>query len=374
MKKIMFFIPYLVGGGAQRVVVNLLKGINKEKFKLLIVVVDKNGYFSKAIPKDVEVVELNSKRALTSIGCLRKTIKKYEPDVFLSNLDYANIVSTVACIFLKNKPKLILTEHLNYSRSIQNKNTFKKLIFSKLLKFSYKRADRIVTVSKGITNDLITYLNLESYRDKFITIYNPIVDDELLTKKNEEINDVWLNDEGLFNIIGVGRLSEQKDFKTLLKAFLIIKKQFNFVRLLLLGEGELREELENTIKELGIKESVRLVGFVDNPYAFMRKADVFVLSSKYEGFGNVIVEAMACATPVVSTNCPSGPSEIIKDDACGLLCEVENEQDLAEKIIKLLKNKEKRGILSENGLKRSGDFTIEKVAQIYEELFLYLYH
>lgn len=365
MRKVVFFIPYLVGGGAERVVVNLLNGLDKSLFEIKLVVIDKHGPFLNAIPQEVEVLELSAQRVITSIIPLAKTIKNYEPDIVISHLDYANVISVLACKLSKSRTKLFVTEHLHYSAG-KSSDKLRSGLLKKLMSLTYKYSDCIVTVSKGITDDLIEILNYSKYSDRFRTIYNPIVfDAERINTKETH----WFK-ENEFKVLGAGRLTAQKDFPTLIKAFAIVKEEFPNVRLVIIGEGEERENLENLIQELNLSEYVSLPGFVDNPHYNMKVADLFVLSSKWEGFGNVIVEAMAEKTAVISTDCPSGPNEIIDNNVNGVLCKPGDAKSLAKEILLLAKDSELRNKIALKGYERSHDFKVQKIAKEYESLIL----
>lgn len=201
-------------------------------------------------------------------------------------------------------------------------------------KYVYPYADEIVAVSDGVGEDLLKMTNASP--EQITTIYNPSVTEDLLEKRTEPVDHPWFDeDEEIPVILGVGELSEQKDFETLIRAFdRVVDNQQ--ARLVILGEGPRREKLETLIAELGLGDVVSMPGFVDNPYAYMAKTDVFVLSSRWEGCPNVLVEAMACGAPVVSTDCPSGPEEILKDGKHGLLLSVGDEEQMARCVINVL--------------------------------------
>ena len=202
--------------------------------------------------------------------------------------------------------------------------------------------------------------------EKIKVIYNPVVNKSLINKSIEEIHHPWLNNKDLPVILGIGRLTKQKNFEHLIKSFkevLKVKK----ARLIILGEGEERSNLEKLIINNNLIDLVDLPGFVDNPYAFMKKADVFVLSSSWEGFGNVIVESMSVGTPVVCTDCKSGPNEILNNGEYGFLVKVNDIEDMSNKILKILINNpfEKKSIIN-----RSNDFEANKITTKYLETIL----
>jgi glycosyltransferase involved in cell wall biosynthesis len=200
-------------------------------------------------------------------------------------------------------------------------------------------------------------------------IYNFVDFRQIEKKAKKEINYPFFANKDYHVIIAVGRLTEQKRFDRLLNAFALLKKEIKNVRLIVLGKGELFEKLNNLANELNIKDYVEFAGFQKNPWAWVSKAKIFVLSSDYEGFGNVIVEAMACGTPVISTNCLSGPNEIITHGKNGLLVPPADEKALAEAMRSLLENNKLRIMLAEEGKRRARDFRLEKILPQYERLF-----
>ena len=187
-------------------------------------------------------------------------------------------------------------------------------------------ADKIIAVSEGVLEDLSS-ISLRAAR-KGRVICNPVVDSEISQGAEEPISHPWIEEKNVPVVLGVGRLAPQKNFDLLLRAFARMKKERD-ARLIILGDGSQRGQLESRIEALGIGNHVDLLGFVANPYPFMSGASLFTLSSDYEGFGTVLVEALACGSPVVSTGCPSGPREVLEDGKWGRLVPVGDEEALA---------------------------------------------
>ncbi|NLO89188.1 MAG: glycosyltransferase, partial [Clostridia bacterium] len=185
----------------------------------------------------------------------------------------------------------------------------------------------VVAVSQGVADDLVKTTGL--MRELIKVIYNPIVTPELLEKAKESIGHPWFKPGQPPVILSAGRLTAAKDFPTLIHAFARVRAE-RLARLMILGEGEERPNLESLVRELGLESDVSMPEFVENPYAYMARAAVFVLSSAWEGFGNVLVEAMAVGTPVVSTDCPSGPAEILEGGKWGKLVPVGDVEKLAK--------------------------------------------
>jgi glycosyltransferase involved in cell wall biosynthesis len=217
---------------------------------------------------------------------------------------------------------------------------------------TYPKADAIVAVSTGVAEDFYqeTQLPLQAIK----VIYNPVVTPELLQKKQEALNHPWFKKNQPPVLLAVGRLCEQKDFTTLINAFAIIRKKSE-CRLIILGEGEQRKQLETLVDHLQLNDDIQMPGFVKNPYAYMVQADIFVLSSAWEGLVTVLIEALACGTPVVSTDCPSGSSEILEAGKYGRLVPVGDTQALAEAVITTMEENVDPNRL----IARANDFTQE---------------
>ncbi len=230
------------------------------------------------------------------------------------------------------------------------------------IRIFYPWADEIVTVSNGVADDFASITGLR--RERIQVIYNPVVTPEILEKAEEPLNHPWFTPGEPPVILSVGRLAKQKDYPTLIRAFALVHRECP-ARLMILGEGEERPKLEALIQELGLDDDVSLPGFVDNPYAYMSRAAVFVLSSAWEGFGNVLVEAMAVGTPVVATDCPSGPAEILGGGKWGKLVPVGDIEKIAKAIIETLEDLNRPDVT-----KRAQDFGIEKLVQNYLRVLL----
>lgn len=358
--KVLVFVPYLTPGGAERVVINLLKGIATDKFDVFLVIVSKKkAVFVDQIPLKVRLIDMGKKHAKSSIFAFSRILRAENPDIILSHMDYGNIITWIALKLSKVQAELVITEHNTLSK------TKRSGLFKILMRKVYPRVTQVVAVSTGVAKDLISELRLDS--NKVQTIYNPIVDKDL-KKCSEQGAYAGLSEGTKPYILAAGRLTEQKDYPTLLKAFRIVRERIN-IRLLILGEGHLKEELENLAKRLEVQSDVRFLGFQKNPYVYMRHADLLVLSSAWEGFGNVLVEAMACECPVVSTDCMSGPREILKDGECGLLVPVGDQKALAEAMLRVLTDRKLSKKLKTLGYERAKDFEIEKIAEKYENLF-----
>jgi glycosyltransferase involved in cell wall biosynthesis len=229
----------------------------------------------------------------------------------------------------------------------------------------YTNADRLVALSKGVADDLTSVAS--ATRGRVEVIHNAGVDADLRDKSNEDISADDLPGRPL--LVACGRLKALKGFDYLLDALVMVRKVIP-ANLCIVGEGEERSALEAKIRRLGLQSCVRLMGFQANPFKYMAAADVFVLSSLYEGFGNVIVEAMACGAPVVATDCPHGPREIIEDGRTGILAPPANAAALATAILRVLNDWHLKEQLAAAGKLRAADFEAQTIADAYGQLFL----
>ena len=361
MKKVTLYIPSMSGGGAERVMLALANGLAEKDIQVDLLLNRVDGPYLKDASTKVNIVNLNTSRVLSSIVPLSKYLRREKPDAILSAMNYVNIITVMAQIISGSNTKVVLSEHGNLTESKKNLSHIKGLAITSLMKWAYRKPHAIIAVSDGVADALSNELKIS--RNKITTIYNPIFSEDIVKRSKELISHPWVGKNALPLVIGVGRLTPQKDFSTLIHAFkqVLAKKQCN---LIILGEGELRPELENLIKTLGLQDNVQLPGFVDNPYAWMSESDLFVLSSVHEGFGNVIVEAMACGTPVVSTDCPSGPNEILEDGKWGDLVPPGNAKLLSQSIIKSLSTPNQKDIKS-----RAAFFSIDRAVNQYLKIF-----
>lgn len=362
--KISIFIPSMEGGGAERVVLNIANALSQhENSSVSLILSQAKGIYLDKISSNVRIIDLQSKRTMNSLYGLVKHLKQHNPDVLISAINHANIIAVIAKLFVKKDIKLILTQHTMLSHSVRSTNKLLTVTLFNLVKLTYPLASKIITVSKSIENDVINNVNVRE--DQIQTIYNPIMEDRILEQSLEKVHHDWFKSGSPPVILSVGRLNEVKDYPTLFKAFKILREKMD-VRLLVLGEGALRENLTNLSHDLELKNDIQILGFVENPYKYMSRARVLAMSSLYEGFGNVLVEALACGTDIVSTNCPGGVSEILDNGRYGVLVPVGDVESLAKALFEVLN---KNQIISKSDkLKRALDFSIEKIVGDYTEL------
>lgn len=360
-KKIAFFIPTLAGGGAERIWLILSNGLADLGYDVDLVLSQAQGPYLDRVSTKVRIVDLKASRTILSLLSLAKYLRSEQPTALFSALNHANLIALIAKKISKSPTKIFASVHCFLSLDVQNCARKRERLIPALIRYIYPWASGIIAVSQGVADELINVTQLP--QDLVNVIYNPVVSEDLLEKSKDSVEHPWLVDKEIPVVLGVGRLIQQKDFSSLIKAFQALQKN-QPSRLIILGEGEERQNLESLIKQLGLEDKVDLPGFVTNPYAYMAKADVFVLSSAWEGLPTVLIEALATGTPVVSTNCKSGPDEILEDGRIGNLTPVGNIHELAKSIHRMLKDPTEPELL----LRRSWDFSQESILNKYLQL------
>ena len=363
-KRITFFLDALHGGGAEKAVVNLLRGLaQRDEFDLDLVLATKEGPYLDLVPKQVRIVDLNTGRAVTATFPLISYLRENRPWAVIGNMGHVNVVASMATKMSGIETKLLLVEQNTLSA---NPTKFKRAkLVVQLMKWLYPSADAVAGVSAGVARDLEQCLGLEIESVKVLN--NPVVNEDLLTKSQADLGHPWFAPNTPPVFLAVGRLNPQKDFPNLLHAFAQVRKQQE-ARLIILGEGEERQTLETIIADLGINDDVLLPGFVKNPYGYMKQANCFVLSSKEEGLPTVLIEAMACGCPVVATDCPSGPDEILDGGEYGRLVPIQNSHALAAAMLETLKNPPNQEFLIQRANKYSTENAVTEYLSLLDQL------
>lgn len=352
-KKVAIVIPSLRGGGAERVMVNVISNLDQDKFDPILIVIKKEGPYIDLLPKKLKVIDLNSDRVRHAIVRLINALNDFKPDVILSTAGHLNLAILSIRPLLKNKPKIIVREANTPSKNISNKEKLQLVLY----KYLYSKADLIIAQCNDMKYDIIDSFKIE--KSKIKTIYNPLD----MKKIKESSNGESPYNSKNINFLSVGRLAPQKGFDILIKSFEIVINKIPSAHLTILGEGSLKQELQDQAEKLGIKENISFIGFRDNPYPYYYFSDMYILSSRWEGFPNTLLEAMACGTKVVATNCKSGPREILGDNEYGTLVEEGDYRSLANGIIKSISEKNKTG-------DRANFFHIDNIIKEYEKVLL----
>jgi glycosyltransferase involved in cell wall biosynthesis len=332
-KTIAIFLPSLRGGGAERVMLNLALGLTERGYPVDLVLAAAQGTFLEQLPARVRVVDLAAGKVLPSLGPLTRYLRAERPKVLVSSMSHANVVALWAARLSGRATPVIVTVHNTMSQASRQQTRLRRYFWRQLLRTFYPWAARVVTVSRAAADDLAQSSGLP--RDRMEVVYNPVITPGFMELAQKTPDHPWFAPGQPPVILGVGRLTRQKDFPTLVRAFAEVRRSHP-ARLMILGEGEARPQLEALIRELGVTGDVALPGFREDATAYMRSAAVFVLSSAWEGLPTVLVEALAAGARVVSTDCPSGPREILQDGRLGALVPVGNPTALANAMIDAL--------------------------------------
>lgn len=321
--RISLFWTELGGGGVERVMLTLAEIFLERGIETDIVLLRAEGDLAGEIPSGARVFDLEAKSLLASLPKLVQYLRNHRPTILLSAQATVNCVAILARALSGARTQIVISIHSTLSLWAKD---WRQRMAVQLMRLTYPYSDRTIAVSEGVARDLSRLIGLR--RKEIEVAYNPVIGADLIVRKMKPVNHPWFLNENIPVILGVGRLLEQKDFPTLIQAFAKLRKSRSS-RLVILGEGERRPFLEDCVERLGLSEHVWMPGFKPNPLKYMANADVFVLSSKREGLGNVLIEAMACGTPVVSTDCPSGPAEILENGKHGRLVPVGDPAALA---------------------------------------------
>lgn len=361
--RICLFLQDLAGGGAERMILHLAEGMAERGHPLDLVLVRPEGPYMSHVPGNVRMIPLDCTRTASSIWPLARYLRAEKPVAMLSALAHVNIAAILAVLVARSGTRLVISERNTISFDAHSSSSFPIRMAHRLVPILYRKADAVVAVSKGVANDLAAYARLPLQRIDVIN--NPVITPQFAALSRECPKHPWLTLQQPPVILGVGRLSPQKDFSTLIEAFAIVNQRRS-ARLLILGEGPCRAELEDLASRLNLADSVAMPGFIENPYAYMFRAAVFALSSRWEGSPNALVEAMACGTPVVATDCESGPREILQDGRLGHLVPVADARGLAEGLLDTLARPPCREAL----IARGRDFTVDRAVDGYLDVLL----
>jgi glycosyltransferase involved in cell wall biosynthesis len=310
----------MVIGGAERSMLKLAGGIAARGYTVdLVLVARAEGPFLAEVPASVRLVDLKASRLMTSLPALVRYLRREQPAALLSVLR-ANIMALLARRLAGVPTRVVVSERNTLSQQARHyASDLRMRLTPQLVRRFYPWADGIVAVSKGVADDLVQVARIP--RERISVIYNPIVTPDLRAKAQAPLEHPWFGSGEPPVILAVGRLTAQKDYPTLIQAFAQVRKT-RAARLLILGEGEERPVLEALVRQLGLEQDVRMPGFILNPYPFMVQAALFVLSSRWEGLPGVLIEALYCGAPLIATDCPSGPREILAEGKYGLLVPV----------------------------------------------------
>jgi glycosyltransferase involved in cell wall biosynthesis len=361
LNHIAFFLFWLNGGGIPRVLVNLAGGMCERGYRVDFVLGSAEGAYLDDLNKRIKVIDLNVSRSKKCIPGLASYLKDQSPQILITANTHLNCVALAAKLLSRNtRTKLIVSEHADVSSRFGYKTLQSRFMNRSVPKMLYPGAANIVAVSQGVSNSIVENFKLDA--SKVTTIWNPVITESMLSKAEEPMEDpLFKKNRGYKIIIGVGRLKQQKNFPLLVEAFSMLNKDLS-VKLVILGEGPDRKMLEALVNEKGLQNDIFLPGLKNNPYKYLKNSDLFVLSSLWEGLPTVLIEALSCGLNVVSTDCPSGPAEIIDYAGKGLLIPSRDAKAMVIAIEKLLQD-------SNHTKPRLEAFELPFVIDRYVELF-----
>ncbi len=314
---------------------NIAQGLAKQNdIQVDLLLVKAEGPYMDQVGDDIRIVDLNCSRIVKSLPAVIKYLKTEKPDSVLSALDTTNLIMIWAKLLAGSSARVVVSVHCNFSSALKGAKHARSKVLPYLVGRYYKKADAIVAVSNGVAADLEVSTGID--RNTVEVLVNPVITAEVDNKKLETPTHRWFGGANAPTVIlGIGRLTYQKNFHLLLNAFSQVLKKTD-AKLLILGSGDQEAELKELSNKLEITEHVDFAGFVANPYAYLSNARLFVLSSRYEGLPTVLIEALHCGAEVISTDCPSGPHEILKGGELGTLVPVEDSAALELAIINVL--------------------------------------
>ena len=377
--RILFFLPSFSGGGAERTVLNILKNYDRELVDIKVCLLDFAGEYSAHVP-DNSILNLQDKGrfaiAKTSnpfyslykfFGFILPTqyraIRSFEPDIIMTITESMNYMSIIWKVLGVTKDMIwVVRSGNNILAEAKSKGFLFGHILKSFLKKAYKKADHIITLSNGAKSQILSRYSINE--SKVSVIANPVDIDEItsLSRASKKYPYRYL--------LGVGRLAPQKNFKLLLEAYHQSMAPSKGIHLVILGVGSEKRKLMQRARALGLELLVHFVGFQENPYSYMKNAEAFILSSQWEGFGHVLVEAMVCECPVISTDCDFGPNEILDSGRYGKLVAVNDISLMSKEINTVITLEEKkRNEVIQKAKDRAQDFSIEKIVRAYEHLF-----
>lgn len=357
-----FFTSCLGGGGAEKHLVRVANHLPRTIFRVSVIAARGGGSYEAELAPDIQLVILGARRMLTAPLKLRSRLRALQPDVVCSVLDHANCAALLAISGMRSAPPVVACVQIPPSIEHRRNPSLTQRALLRAIPLLYRRAARIIALSDGVKHDLESLA--ANQMSDISVIPNAAVDAAVLSTKH----DAPVKRKGSRPVIAAcGRLTLQKDYPTLIAAVAMLRQRLD-AELWIIGDGPLRQDLETEVARLGLSDAVWFAGFQSPPYPLMRQADVFVLSSRWEGFGNVIAEAMALGVPVVSTDCPYGPAEIITTGRNGILVPPAAPDALANAIQVILTTPTLHRDLATAGIERAQDFTAERIAARYGRL------
>ncbi len=363
LRKVALFLADLGGGGAERMMVRLAAGFAERGVEVDLVLANAVGPYLEEVPPAVRVVDLARASTTAAVLPLARYLRRDRPDVLLATLHHASFAAALAHRLSGGTARLIVREANTPSGKRVAAGDLKRRAVMLGIRWAYGSADAVIAVSEGVADDLREHRGVPASKIK--TLYNPVVTADVAAQAAIDPRHPWLQPDAPPVVLGVGSLQPRKGFFTLLDAFARLRSRMD-ARLIVLGEGPQRAELEARARALDISDHVEFPGFLVNPFAYMARASVFVLSSEREGLPGVLIQAMACGCPVVATDCPSGPREILEGGRHGALVPVGDAAAMAEAIERTIVDPVDKGALVERAGRFSGDRVISAHLDAFE--------
>lgn len=363
--RLLCLLPDLNGGGAERVMLYLCRGLDRKRYDITLGLLRKSGPYVPLIPPDITVLELGHRRAATAVRDIASLFRTGNYDISFSMIAM-NLAAVLARALSRFDLRLVLGARNHYSRSIPAEASASraKMLAIRIL---YPRADMVISVSQGVHDDLVKNFGLPPAKGR--VIHNPIDIERVRAQSRIDPGHPWLPATPERPVLAaVGKLQVAKGYPHLIDAFARIREEVP-ARLMILGEGPERASIEGDIERRGLRDDVALLGFQTNPYQYVARASLFVHAALWEGFPNVLVEAMACGLPVVSTDCPSGPAEIITPGGDGLLVPVADPAALARAAVGLLRDPSRAEAMRAEAARTVERFSVARVIARYDEAF-----
>jgi len=371
---LLFYLPELGGGGAEMNAVRVSNQLAEYGIRVSFAVCRGGGSYESLLNADISVYVLDTGsipsstlQIIRSVPPLRRLINTLKPDILCPVMDHVSCAAIVAVRGCSHQPKVVLSIQNSLKAKLLEKNGLRQKIQRRLVQKLFPEVDHILSISRGVADDI--RLLVPAVRDRISIVHNAGFDATANegTEASGAMEEIHRPDSGML-LLACGRLVEQKGYRDLFKAVAEVL-QSREIHLWILGDGPLRDELSAFAIKLGINDNIRFLGFRPDPQQYMKVADIFVLSSLWEGFGNVIVEAMSVELPVIATDCPHGPSEIITSEKNGLLVERANYLQLASAINRLMEDTNLRERIAIAGKQRSADFSPKKIAEGYATVY-----
>jgi len=367
-RRICFVLPSLNGGGAERAAVQILNGLDPERWTRTMFLLAREGPYLAEVDRSVSIASPDTASRFGRWRALRAFIANEHPEIVMAFLSYFSVLAATRAANTRAKVIFNLQTPMSdflTDADYQWRQGGHKLMFSAITRVAYGAADAIVATSQGVAGDLTAAFGVDP--DRIRVVPNPVDLDRVRSAGAEAIDERLLPAGDGPLIVAAGRLAEAKNYPLMIESLLALRKHLP-ARLCILGKGEMEESLRRLISERGLSTAVSLAGFQPNPWKYIARADVFLLTSRYEGFGNVLIEAMACGTPVVATASP-GTRDIVTHGVDGLLVESHTADRIAAALADVLADSGVRSAMSRAAIGSAERFASPGVVQRYEEVF-----